>query len=211
MISFKKIYVAAAILIMATSCSTQKMAYTASEAQSHSGYTTTFGAKGKIIKTEPQSTIPYSVAEESLEKPTVLPNDLTDLDEAEVASSDLYASTEVVVQIAKTEKKNTFTTNVVNNYNEIQKSYKKHSILNKIFSKDSKQGVAQTTSGTSAASVLAIAGLVFAIIGLFKYGLIFGIIAVIFSALGLSSSLKALAIAGLVIGILDIVLALIAM
>ena len=205
---FRIFYLASSILILLAACSTQKTAYAAPETQGHSGYTTTYGAKGKIFKTMPETNQDLIVATASLENVTPSP---IDLEENEVFADDLYASTEVIVQTEKTKTRNTFTTNVVNNYNEIEKSYKKHSTLNRIFNKDSKQSATQTASGSSASSVLAIAGLVFAIIGLFTYGLLFGIIAVIFSVLGLSSSLKALAIAGLIIGILDIVLVLIAM
>ena len=54
----------------------------------------------------------------------------------------------------------------------------------------------------------AIVSLICSLVGLLFYGLIFGIIAVIFGLLGLNSKRSGLAVAGLVIGTIDIVVVL---
>ena len=54
----------------------------------------------------------------------------------------------------------------------------------------------------------AIASLVCSLVGLFLYGIIMGIISIIFGVIGLGSKRSGLATAGLVIGIIDVVVVL---
>jgi hypothetical protein len=56
---------------------------------------------------------------------------------------------------------------------------------------------------------LAVAGFIASLVGLFIFGIILGILAIIFGAIGLESQRRGLAIAALIIGIVDIVAAVI--
>lgn len=191
---FRISYFAIAILIVFGACNSYKTAFQKSETQNHSGNITSYGPKGIIIKNE-------------IESSSATNDQAADLEKEDAENFSEVPEDAEVVENPRGE--NVFAKNVASNYKEIQDSYKKNSIARKIFKVNANQNTTQTNADGSAQGGFAIAGFIISIAGLFVFGIIFGLIAMVFSAIGLNGPRKGFAIAGLVIGILDVVLVLI--
>ena len=124
-----------------------------------------------------------------------------------VATTDNPESSNVELQIGKTQGPRNQFVSVINksgskNANQILKSIPQQ-FKNKA-ENIKKNAAFQSSSGGG--NGFSIASLVLGILGLFRYGLLFGPLAIIFGIIGLNREGRGMALAGLILGIIDIIL-----
>lgn len=160
----------------------------------YSGVTTSYGPGGKIIKNEKppeDECVNKHVAQvEANADPT--PNRLD--------KSFTAVNSKVGTSLSKINK------NAGENFNFLMTEMKSRSFVYNVMASSSED---LNENGNQKMNGFAIAGFSVSIVGLFIFGVLFGAIAIVFSALSLNSQRKGLAIAGLIIGIVDVVVALI--
>ena len=172
---------------------------------------TSYGPKGKIIKSVVTRETPIreiAVEEKTKSEEVIRINDDKKKEGLSVEDANIYAALDI---IDRQEPLNDqfVGLNSNNTYDSWMRFIKEKSSVYKNLSKIKEHSIAKNGTGDRGKSWASIAGFSVSIVGLFIFGIIFGIVAIVFGAIGLKSDLRGLAIAALVIGIVDVIAAII--
>ena len=172
---------------------------------------TSYGPKGKIIKSVVTRETPIreiAVEEKTKSEEVIRINDDKKKEGLSVEDANIYAALDI---IDRQEPLNDqfVGLNSNNTYDSWMRFIKEKSIVYKNLSKIKEHSIAKNGTGDRGKNWASIAGFSVSIVGLFIFGIIFGIVAIVFGAIGLKSDLRGLAIAALVIGIVDVIAAII--
>lgn len=207
-----------AILILSgsiASCSSSKIVSRSSEPQQTTTkevVVTSYGPKGKIIRSVVTKEVPFKEV-------TVL--DITERKKRAKSKENLKESKEASTKDVEfyaylDEIKNDKTPSSIkaglssnNDYESWMNVIKEKSFVYKNLSKLQENSAPKDGEGDKGKNWASIAGFSVSIVGLIIFGFIFGTVAIVFGAIGLKSDMRGLAIAALVIGIVDVIAAII--
>jgi len=188
-------------------CSSKKEVNVTNNATFHSGITTSYGPKGQIITKQvelPNANYGVEISEAVATETDFFAGEMTASTEGfVVVAPDTSEHKQVVFLIKEKVGENSMLHKFEETRNILKAEAERKSFVVKRFTKY-KEALANSEKN-SRRNWAAILGFMIGVFGLFMYGLILGMLAMMLSGIGLESEYRGLAIAGFIIGLIDVI------